>query len=141
MADGHLILVAGALLSAGLVASLLAGRLRVPSLLLFLGVGMLVGSEGAGWIAFDDYQLARTIGIIALALLVRGLGLAALPRGEGGASAGEAQDQEGRAQRGEQADADAGLAPVHLAVEQRVLAARGQHGRDRAGGHHRGHRV
>jgi cell volume regulation protein A len=70
MADGHLILVAGALLSAGLLASLLAGRLRVPSLLLFLGVGMLVGSEGAGWIAFDDYELARTIGIIALALIL-----------------------------------------------------------------------
>ena len=35
-----MVLVAGALLAAGLPASLVAGRLRVPSLLLFLGLGM-----------------------------------------------------------------------------------------------------
>jgi potassium/hydrogen antiporter len=70
MADGHLILAAGALLAAGLVASLLAVRLRVPSLVLFLGVGMLVGSDGLGWITFDDYRLARTIGVVSLALIL-----------------------------------------------------------------------
>jgi cell volume regulation protein A len=70
MADGHLILAAGALLTAGLVASFVAVRLRVPSLVLFLGVGMLVGSDGFGWIAFDDYRLARTIGVISLALIL-----------------------------------------------------------------------
>ena len=70
MADGHLVLVAGALLTAGLAASLLAGRLRMPSLVLFLGVGMLVGSDGLGWIDFDDYELARDIGIVALALIL-----------------------------------------------------------------------
>src|SRR4051812_5972869 len=31
---------------------------------------MLVGSDGAGWIEFNDYDLARTIGIIALALIL-----------------------------------------------------------------------
>ncbi|MEA2427023.1 MAG: potassium/hydrogen antiporter, partial [Thermoleophilaceae bacterium] len=62
--------MAGALLAAGVVASLLAARVRVPSLLLFVGLGMLVGSDGLGWIAFDDYELARTIGIIALALIL-----------------------------------------------------------------------
>jgi cell volume regulation protein A len=70
MADGHLILAAGALLTAGLVASFVAVRLRVPSLALFLGVGMLVGSDGLGWIAFSDYRLARTIGVISLALIL-----------------------------------------------------------------------
>jgi cell volume regulation protein A len=70
MADGHLVLVAGALLTAGLAASLLAGRLRLPSLVLFLGVGMAVGSDGLGWIHFDDYELARDIGIVALALIL-----------------------------------------------------------------------
>ena len=70
MADGQLILVAGALLAAGLLASLLATRLRVPSLALFLGVGMLVGTDGLGWIDFSDYKLERTIGIIALALIL-----------------------------------------------------------------------
>jgi potassium/hydrogen antiporter len=74
--DGQLILVAGALLFAGLLASLLAGRIRLPGLVLFLGVGMLVGSEGMGWIHFDDYELARRVGIVALALILFEGGLA-----------------------------------------------------------------
>jgi cell volume regulation protein A len=70
MTDGHLILAAGALLAAGLVASLVAARVRVPSLLLFLAVGMLIGSDGLGWIDLDSYTLARTIGVISLALIL-----------------------------------------------------------------------
>jgi cell volume regulation protein A len=70
MTDGELILVAGLLLGGGLLASLLAVRLRVPSLVLFLGLGMLIGSDGTGWIEFSDYELARTIGIVALALIL-----------------------------------------------------------------------
>ncbi len=70
MTDGHLILAAGALLAGGLVASFLAGRLRVPSLVLFLGIGMLAGSDALGWITFDNYRLARTIGVISLALIL-----------------------------------------------------------------------
>jgi cell volume regulation protein A len=68
--DGELILVAGALLTGGLLASLLATRVRVPSLVVFVGLGMLIGSDGTGWIEFDDYELARTIGVIALALIL-----------------------------------------------------------------------
>jgi len=77
MADGHLVLVAGALLAAGLAASFLAGRLRVPSLVLFLGVGMAIGSDGLGWIDFSDYASARDIGVVALALILFEGGLAA----------------------------------------------------------------
>ena len=65
-----MILVAGALLAAGIGASLLAGRLRVPGLVLFLALGMAIGSDGTGWIEFSDYELARTIGVIALALIL-----------------------------------------------------------------------
>ena len=75
--EGSLILVAGLLLALGLAASLLAGRLRVPGLVLFLGVGMLVGSDGLGLISFSDFELARTIGVIALALILFEGGLAA----------------------------------------------------------------
>ena len=71
-----MILVAGALLATALGASLLAGRLRVPGLVAFLGVGMAIGSDGFGWIDFNDYQLERSIGIIALALILFEGGLA-----------------------------------------------------------------
>ena len=81
MADGELILATGALLTGALLASLLAGRLRVPGLLLFLALGMLIGSDGAGWIDFggdqDDYEVARTIGIIGLSLILFEGGLSA----------------------------------------------------------------
>jgi cell volume regulation protein A len=53
-----------------LLASLVAGRLRVPGLLLFLFLGMAIGSDGLGLIDFSDYRLARRIGIIALALIL-----------------------------------------------------------------------
>src|SRR5919108_6070948 len=76
MSDAQLILIAGTLLAAGVAASLLAGRLRVPGLVLFIGVGMAIGSDGTGWISFDDYELARRIGIIALALILFEGGLA-----------------------------------------------------------------
>jgi cell volume regulation protein A len=75
--DGELILVAGALLVAGLAASLAAGRLRVPGLVLFLALGMAIGSDGTGWIEFNDYELARTIGIVGLALILFEGGLTA----------------------------------------------------------------
>jgi len=42
----------------------------VPGLLLFLGLGMAIGSDGTGWIEFGDYELARTIGVVALALIL-----------------------------------------------------------------------
>src|SRR5919109_4326636 len=81
MSDGELILVAAALLAAGIAASLLASRIRLPGLLLFLGVGMAIGSDGAGWIEFGvdvgDYELARTIGVVALALILFEGGLTA----------------------------------------------------------------
>jgi cell volume regulation protein A len=47
-----------------------AGRLRVPGLLLFLFLGMAIGSDGLGWIDFNNYKLARLIGIIGLALIL-----------------------------------------------------------------------
>jgi potassium/hydrogen antiporter len=72
-----MILVGGALLLAGLAAALAAGRLRVPALVLFLGLGMAIGSDGTGWISFDDYELARTIGTVALALILFEGGLTA----------------------------------------------------------------
>jgi potassium/hydrogen antiporter len=77
MTEGQLILVAGGLLAAGLLASLVAGRLRVPGLVLFLAMGMVIGSDVTGWIDFENYHQAQNIGIVALALILFEGGLTA----------------------------------------------------------------
>src|SRR3954469_24002406 len=77
MDDGGLTLVAGLLLTAALAGSLVAQRLRLPGLLLFLLVGMAVGWDGAGGVRLDDYALARRIGVVALALILFEGGLSA----------------------------------------------------------------
>jgi potassium/hydrogen antiporter len=82
---GHLALGVGALLVAGIGASLLAGRLRLPGLVLVLGVGMLLGDDALGWIhfgeSFGDNQAAQNAAVIALALILY----------EGGLSSGWAE--------------------------------------------------
>src|SRR4051794_12688293 len=77
MSDGVLLLATGALLAGALGASLLASRLRIPGLVVVLGIGMAIGSDGFGWIHFGDYHLAETIGVIALSLILFEGGLAA----------------------------------------------------------------
>lgn len=57
------------------LVSKITDRFGIPSLLLFLGIGMLAGSEGIGGIYFDDPALAQTVGIIALSLLLFAGGL------------------------------------------------------------------
>jgi len=76
-AVGQMVLATGALLAAGIGATLIAGRLRLPGLVLFLGLGMLIGSDGFGWVSFDNYKLARNIGVVALALILFEGGLTA----------------------------------------------------------------
>jgi potassium/hydrogen antiporter len=75
--DAELILIAGGLLAAGIIGALLADRVRIPGLLLFLALGMVAGSEGIGGIEFDDAELARTLGTIALVLILFEGGLSA----------------------------------------------------------------
>jgi potassium/hydrogen antiporter len=45
-------------------------RLRFPLLLAFLGLGMLLGSEGLGGIYFDDAELARSVGVVGLVAIL-----------------------------------------------------------------------
>jgi potassium/hydrogen antiporter len=77
VSEGQLVLVVGLLLAAGLAASLAAGRVRVPGLVLVLALGMAIGSDGAGWIDFGDFELARQIGVVALAFILFEGGLSA----------------------------------------------------------------
>ena len=77
---GQLLLLAGALLATGIAASLVAGSLRVPGLIVVLGLAMTIGSDGLGLINFggstEDVDLARTIGVIALVFILFEGGLA-----------------------------------------------------------------
>lgn len=70
MEPGTLILVVGAILLAAVAAAAVAGRAGVPVLVAFLGLGMLLGSDGPGGIEFDDAHLARTVGIVGLAIIL-----------------------------------------------------------------------
>ena len=67
--------VMGALLLLGVIASKASSRLGVPGLILFLAVGMLAGSDGPGGIEFEDYAVAQTVGIVALAFILFAGGL------------------------------------------------------------------
>ncbi len=77
MSDAELILIGGLLLGSGIAAAMVADRARVPGLVLFLGLGMLVGSEGPGGVEFNDVELTRTLGTIGLILILFEGGLTA----------------------------------------------------------------
>ncbi len=59
-----------ALIVASVVFSRAFERTTLPIALLFLGVGMLAGTDGIGGIAFADYQFAFRIGTAALVLIL-----------------------------------------------------------------------
>jgi cell volume regulation protein A len=65
-----MLLVVGAILAGSILVALGAARIGVPSLVAFLALGMLLGSDGPGGIYFDDAELARTVGIVALAAIL-----------------------------------------------------------------------
>jgi potassium/hydrogen antiporter len=65
-----IVFLVGILLLLGIASSKFAARIGMPVLVLFLGVGMLFGSEGLGGIAFEDYALANSIGSVALAMIL-----------------------------------------------------------------------
>ena len=70
-----LLLLAGILLLVSIVASKLSGLLGVPALVIFLAIGMLVGSDGLGGIYFDNAQLAQAVGVAAMAFILFAGGL------------------------------------------------------------------
>jgi potassium/hydrogen antiporter len=70
MDEGLVLLLVGAVLSASIVVALGAARTGLPVLVAFLGLGMLLGSDGPGGIAFDDAKLAREVGTAGLGLIL-----------------------------------------------------------------------
>lgn len=68
-------LIVAILLLTAVLAGKVSGRFGIPALLLFLAIGMAAGSEGPGGIAFNDAELASSIGSIALAFILFSGGL------------------------------------------------------------------
>ena len=70
MDEGLILLLVGAVLAASILVALLASRKGVPSLVAFLAIGMLLGSDGPGGIDFDDAELSRAVGVVGLAAIL-----------------------------------------------------------------------
>src|SRR5437763_11135672 len=70
MHEGVVLLLVGLVLAASIAIALGAARTGLPVLVAFLGLGMLLGSDGPGGIDFDDAQLARRVGIVGLGLIL-----------------------------------------------------------------------
>lgn len=75
MAFEIILLWVAALLFVSVISSKISDRFSVPVLLLFLAIGMLAGSEGIGGIYFDNAQIAKSIGIVALIFIIFSGGL------------------------------------------------------------------
>jgi potassium/hydrogen antiporter len=70
MTVGQAMLAAGAVLAAAVAVALGAARFGFPALVAFLGLGMLLGSDGPGGIDFDNARIARDAGIVALVAIL-----------------------------------------------------------------------
>lgn len=68
------LLVMAILFFLSILAGKASSRFGVPALLLFLGVGMLSGSDGLG-IQFESYSIAQAIGTVALCIILFSGGL------------------------------------------------------------------
>ncbi len=70
-----ILLIVSTLILASVGIARATHNLGVPTLLLFLAVGMLAGSEGPGGIQFNDAALAQSVGVVALVLILFSGGL------------------------------------------------------------------
>lgn len=71
----NILLIGSLLLLLSIVFAKRAFKFGVPTLLLFLVIGMLAGSEGIGGIHFDDPKLAQFIGIVSFNFIMFSGGL------------------------------------------------------------------
>lgn len=71
----NILLIGAVLLFLSLFAGKTSYRFGIPVLVLFLGIGMLAGSEGIGGIYFDNPKATQFVGIIALNVILFSGGL------------------------------------------------------------------
>ncbi|GAB2562791.1 potassium/proton antiporter [Kribbella endophytica] len=70
----RILLAGAAVLLVAIVAVRLSGRLGLPSLLIYLGMGLLLGESALG-IQFEDAELAHALGFAALVIILTEGGL------------------------------------------------------------------
>ncbi|MCB0721356.1 MAG: potassium/proton antiporter [Ignavibacteriae bacterium] len=70
-----ILLVIPALIIISIVLTKFTDNAGIPTLVLFLSIGMVAGSDGLGQIYFDNAELAQSIGIIALIYILFSGGL------------------------------------------------------------------
>ncbi len=75
MSGELLLLTAAVIVVVSVLLSKVSERFGVPTLLLFLGIGMVAGYDGPGGIYFDNARMAQTLGTIALAYILFAGGL------------------------------------------------------------------
>lgn len=71
----NILLIGSVLLFLSIVVSKTGFRFGVPSLLIFLLLGMLAGSDGIGNIYFDDSSITQFLGVVALNFILFSGGL------------------------------------------------------------------
>lgn len=71
----QLLLVCSLVLLVAVAAVRISSRSGLPSLLVYLGIGVLMGQDGIGGIRFDDAELTQVIGYAALVVILAEGGL------------------------------------------------------------------
>jgi potassium/hydrogen antiporter len=71
----NILLLGSILLFVSIIASKTSFKFGIPTLILFLIVGMLAGSEGPGGILFNDPKIAQFMGVVALTFILFSGGL------------------------------------------------------------------
>ncbi len=69
------LLVGAILLLLSILASKASSRIGIPSLVLFIVIGMLAGSDGIGGIQFNNLAIVQSVGVIALIFILFSAGL------------------------------------------------------------------
>jgi cell volume regulation protein A len=71
----RILLLGAAVLLIAVSAVRLSSRTGLPSLLIYLGIGVLLGESGPGGIPFNNAELAQALGVCALAVILAEGGL------------------------------------------------------------------
>lgn len=71
----NVLLLGSLLLTLSVIASKTSARFGVPTLVVFVGIGMLAGSDAIGGIYFDDPAVGQFVGIVALIFILLSGGL------------------------------------------------------------------